>query len=213
MRKLTKRIKRQIGRRLLVATLSTAMLLGSSMTVFAAEPQNTEPIDVAMVSPTDEAVTEMVDINGAKVNSKVADQVAGLVESAEASAMAEDPNAAAVSAETVAELADVYATPRSVSGFGYTDTVGTINTFYVPVSGSYSSSAHITIKTEHASTSTTESYFSIFRPDGTAIKTDVKLTGNNEKQFSFSNAPTGNYKVIVTVIPGTVSVRADCWVW
>lgn len=117
-------------------------------------------------------------------------------------AVTPDPGSTAETAATsdsedtsnTADTADPAATPRSMRGFGYKDVTNSMGSFTVYVSGN-SSPCYVTIKTERFASSLNDVSVSIYRPDGSAAKRDVVITGNNEKKFNFSNAPAGTYTV------------------
>lgn len=117
----------------------------------------------------------------------------------------------AVSAPTVALPASVAAT-RSIYGYAADYTDYQSGRFTVNAPGSATSTGHATLKTSDFGSSTQIVGVSIYRPDGTLAKGDIRLTGNQEKVVSFSNAQPGNYTVGYSV-NGVYKGWVHCWIY
>ena len=101
---------------------------------------------------------------------------------------------------------------RSIYGYAADYTDYQSGSFTVNAPGSGTSTGHATLKTSDFGSSTQEIYVSIYRPDGTLAKGDVKLTGNQEKVVSFSNAQAGTYTVAYSV-NGVYKGWVHCWIY
>lgn len=101
---------------------------------------------------------------------------------------------------------------RSIYGYAADYTDDDAGRFTVNAPGSATSTGHATIKTSDFSSSSVIIYVSIYRPDGTLAKSNVRLTGNQETVVSFSNAQPGNYTVSYAVT-GTVQGWVHCWIY
>lgn len=76
---------------------------------------------------------------------------------------------------------------------GYTDSI--MGSFYIDVSGSFSSRGGFTIESYSFGSSSVQIGITLYRPDGTKAL-DTILTGNQKiENLSFSNAPAGTYRV------------------
>lgn len=102
--------------------------------------------------------------------------------------------------------------PRSIYGYAADYTDYDAGSFTVNAPGSATSTGHATIKSSDFSSSSVLIYVTIYRPDGTRAVTNAKLTGNQEKVVSFTNAQPGNYKVVYSV-DGTVKGWIHCWIY
>lgn len=101
---------------------------------------------------------------------------------------------------------------RSIYGYAADYTDNPNGNFTVNAPGSTTSTGHATIKTLDFGSSTIITYVSIYRPDGTLAKSNVKLTGNQEVVVSFTNAQPGNYKVAYAV-NGVYTGWIHCWIY
>lgn len=115
----------------------------------------------------------------------------------------------AKSEETVTTSA---AAPRSIYGYAADYTDYEADSFTVNAPGSSTATGHATIKTSDFGSSTQIVYVSIYRPDGTRAVTNAKLTGNQEKVVSFTNAQPGNYTVAYAV-NGVYKGWVHCWIY
>lgn len=100
---------------------------------------------------------------------------------------------------------------RSIYGYAADYTNYDSDSFTVNAPGSATSTGGATIKSSDFSTNLTI-YVNIYRPDGTLAVSNVKLTGNQEKVVSFSNAQPGNYTVSYGVY-GTAKGWIHCWIY
>lgn len=111
---------------------------------------------------------------------------------------------------TITESASVGA--RSIYGYAADYTDSEFDNFIVSAPGSYSLTGHATLKTSDFGSSTQIVYVSIYRPDGTLARGNVKLTGNQEVVVSFTNAQPGNYTVGYSV-SGVYKGWVHCWIY
>lgn len=101
---------------------------------------------------------------------------------------------------------------RSVYGYAADYTDNEADYFYVNATGSYALAGGVTLKSSDFSSSTQIIYVNVYRPDGTLAISNVKLTGNEEKKITFTNAKVGNYKVVYNV-GGIHKGWIHCWVY
>lgn len=102
--------------------------------------------------------------------------------------------------------------PRSIYGYAAKYTDYFVDTFTVNAPGSSTATGHATIKSSDFSSSSVIIYVNIYRPDGSRAVTNAKLTGNQEKVVSFTNAQPGTYTVSYSVT-GTVKGWMHCWIY
>jgi len=105
--------------------------------------------------------------------------------------------------------------PRgTLSGYGQ-GTVSKSNgytTFTVPVSGSYSTAAGMTIKT--SGNSDAFGYITVYKPDGSNYKNQLYFSGNQEDFYQLYFVNGGNYTVTVDfIVPYGNPVTVECWIY
>lgn len=112
--------------------------------------------------------------------------------------------------ESVAMTSDEAAVmPRSIYGYAAKYTDPRTGSFFVNASGNGNSTGHFQITTHDFSGSPTITA-AAYRPDGT-FAGQITISGNGTKTISFSNAISGNYEIVYTVV-GNVSGWISAWI-
>lgn len=194
-------MKKKMKKRSFVALLMSILMLASNMSVLAAEPVNTSTIDVDVSAPSEiESSGSVLSLTApsGRILSKKAVSVNG-------SQMYEVTFATETGSDTVL-------LPRSIYGYAADYTDYKIGSFSVNAPGSSTTTGHATIKTSDFGSSTQVVLVSIYRPDGTLAKGNVRMTGNQEKVVSFTNAQPGNYNIAYSV-DGNYKGWIHCWIY
>lgn len=99
-----------------------------------------------------------------------------------------------------------------IYGYSAGHITSTVYSFRISATGSGTSRGGLSIKTHGFSSNQTEIEVTLRRPDNSVART-VILTGNTMvEDLSFSNAPAGNYTVVVTVA-GSPGGYVSAWVF
>ena len=189
-----------------LVTLSIVCLMASNMSVLAAEPANDS------VSTVDENVSTSVAVDtvDSSVTATSLLYPSGRILGERALTLAGKQMTEVTFATESGS--DTVILPRSIYGYAADYTDHTSDTFTVNAPGSSTSTGHATIKTSDFGSSTQVIIVSIYRPDGTLAKGNIRMTGNQEKVVSFSNAQPGNYTVGYAV-DGTFKGWIHCWIY
>lgn len=196
-----KKFLRRKNRRSLGLLLGLLLSFSMGMTTFAAEPTNSSSFDVD-VNTSSEVESSSSALSLTAPSGRILSERAVSVNGSQ---MYEVTFATETGSDTVI-------LPRSIYGYAADYTDSTFGTFTVNAPGSSTSTGHATIKTSDFGSSTQVVIVSIYRPDGSLAKGNIRMVGNQEKVVSFTNAQPGNYRIAYSV-DGSYQGWVHCWIY
>lgn len=175
-------MQKKMKKRFLSAVVTLLLTLSIGTTAFAAEPANSSVPDQAQPTVT-EAVVEATEPSVVETIVEV---------TADGNMRTAIPSLA--TEEALPEDAENFDIQPRGSGYAADYTDSTNASFYITVSGTGSSSGVARMKAWDFGANI-DVYASLYRPDGSAAFTDVRLPIGTEVSKRFSNFPVGQYRL------------------